>query len=133
VVVVAAAGNDGTSAPTYPAADPYVIGVAATGPAGRLYRWSNRGRWVTLAAPGINVSGVPGGGTFDFAGTSSAAAVVSGIAAACLAVAPNHGPALVRQALVRGAARVAGTGFGRADAGRTLALCARLASAAQSG
>jgi thermitase len=128
VVIVAAAGNDGTSAPTYPAADPFAIGVAATNTQDRLYPWSNRGSWVTLAAPGINLSGVPGGGTFDFEGTSSAAAVVSGVAARCIAEAPTLTPTLVRQALVRGADRITGARFGRIDVERTLALCEQLAS-----
>jgi subtilisin family serine protease len=123
VVVVAAAGNDGSSDRTYPAAEPLVIGVAATNPAGRLYPWSNRGRWVVVAAPGINVSAVPGGGVFRFQGTSSAAAVVSGVAGMCLAAAPSLTPALVRRALVAGAVSIAGASFGRIDAARTLALC----------
>jgi subtilisin family serine protease len=130
VVVVAAAGNDGSSDRTYPAAEPLVIGVAATDPAGRLYSWSNRGGWVTVAAPGINVSAVPGGGLFRFQGTSSAAAVVSGVAGMCLTAAPSLTPALVRRALVAGSAPVAGASFGRIDAARTLALCRSYASAA---
>jgi subtilisin family serine protease len=123
VVVVAAAGNDGTSDRSYPAAEPLAIGVAATDPAGRLYSWSNRGRWVTVAAPGINVSAVPGGGSFRFLGTSSAAALVSGVAGMCLTAAPSLTPALVRRALVAGAVPVAGASFGRIDAARTIALC----------
>src|SRR5262249_35982897 len=43
VVLVAAAGNDGTSTPFFPAANPNVIGVAATDEADQLYSWSNRG------------------------------------------------------------------------------------------
>jgi subtilisin family serine protease len=65
VVVVAAAGNDGTSSRSYPAAEPLAIGVAATDPSDRLYPWSNRGRWVTVAAPGTNMSAV---GHFGFSG-----------------------------------------------------------------
>jgi thermitase len=123
VVVVAAAGNDGSSRPAYPAAEPLAIGVAATDPDDRLYPWSNRGRWITIAAPGINLSGVPGGGTFAFMGTSSAAALVSGVAGLCLSVAPDLTPALVRRALVAGAAPIARATFGRINAARTVALC----------
>ncbi|MFL5964671.1 MAG: S8 family serine peptidase [Gaiellaceae bacterium] len=129
-VVVAAAGNDGSSDRAHPAADPLAIGVAATDPSDRLYPWSNRGRWVTVAAPGINVSAVPGGGFFRFQGTSSAAALVSGVAGLCLTVAPNLTPALVRRALVAGAAPIAGASFGRIDASRTVALCRSFASSA---
>jgi thermitase len=123
VVVVAAAGNDGSSTPSYPAAEPNAIGVAATDPNDRLYPWSNRGRWVTIAAPGINLSAVPGGGVFPFMGTSSAAALVSGVAGLCLSAAPDLTPALVRRALVRSAAPIARSTFGRVDAARTVALC----------
>jgi thermitase len=130
VVVVAAAGNDGSSDKSYPAAEPLVIGVAATNPSDRLYPWSNRGRWVTVAASGINTSAVPGGGLFRFQGTSSAAALVSGVAGACLTAAPSLSPALVRRALVAGAAPIGGASFGRVDVGRTLALCRSYASSA---
>jgi subtilisin family serine protease len=125
VVVIAAAGNDGSSARAYPAAEPSAIGVAATDPADRLYPWSNRGPWVTIAAPGINLSAVPGGGVFPFMGTSSAAALVSGVAGLCLSAAPDLTPALVRRALVGGAAPIARSTFGRVDAARTVALCRR--------
>jgi subtilisin family serine protease len=131
VVVIAAAGNDGSSDRSYPAAEPLVIGVAATNPSGRLYPWSNRGRWVALAAPGINMSAVPGGGSFRFQGTSSAAALVSGVAGMCLTAAPSLTPALVRRALVAGAVRIAGASFGRVDAERTIALCRSYASSAR--
>jgi thermitase len=129
VVVVAAAGNDGTSARSFPAADPFAIGVAATDPTDHLYSWSNRGRWVTVAAPGINASAVPGGGVFSFMGTSSAAALVSGVVGMCLTSAPTLTPALVRRALVAGAAPVVAASFGRIDAGRTVALCRTYAAA----
>jgi len=127
-VVVAAAGNDAASAPTYPAADRFAIGVAAVDVNGRLYPWSNRGRWVAVAAAGVNSATVPGGATFGFEGTSSAAAVVSGIAGRCLAAAPSLTPTLVRRALVAAATPIAGAAFGRVDADRTVALCLRLAT-----
>lgn len=130
VVVVAAAGNDGTSDRSFPAAEPLAIGVAATDPSDRLYPWSNRGRWVTVAAPGINMSAVPGGGSFRFLGTSSAAALVSGVAGMCLTVAPSLTPARVRRAIVGGAVPIAGASFGRIDAARTIALCRSYASSA---
>ena len=129
VVVVAAAGNDGTATRAFPAADPLVIGVAATDPTDRVYPWSNRGRWVTVAAPGVNTSAVPGGGVFSFMGTSSAAALVSGVVGMCLTASPTLTPALVRRAVVEGAAPVAAASFGRIDAARTVALCRTYAAA----
>ena len=84
---------------------------------------------MTVAAPGINASAVPGGGVFSFMGTSSAAALVSGVVGTCLTASPTLTPALVRRALVNGAAPVAAASFGRIDAARTLALCRMYATA----
>ena len=78
VVVVAAAGNDGTTNRSYPGADVGVLSVAASDPSNALYSWSQRGSsWVDVAAPGCNVAdggGMPG----TFCGTSSATPVVAG-------------------------------------------------------
>jgi subtilisin family serine protease len=123
-VVVAAAGNDGSSARSYPAADPNVVGVAATSSTSTLYPWSNRGSWVTIAAPGETVSTLRGGGYTPFLGTSAAAPAVAAAAAECLAVAPTLSPAAVRRILVRTAAPVRGMPFGRLDVARTVAACA---------
>ena len=61
VVVVAAAGNEGTSAPIYPAAyAPQVDGllaVSATDDYGSLKNFSSWGDWVSLAAPGDGMIG----------------------------------------------------------------------------
>jgi subtilisin family serine protease len=124
VVVVAAAGNGGSSARSYPAADPNVIGVGATTSTGTLYPWSNRGRWVTIAAPGETTTTLRGGGYTSFVGTSAAAPAVAAAAAECLAVAPELTPAAVRRVLVRTAAPVQGMPFGRLDAGRAVTACA---------
>lgn len=56
VVVVAAAGNAGCSAPTsYPAALPGVIGVGATDRRNRVPGFSNCGTYVDLVAPGVSI------------------------------------------------------------------------------
>jgi subtilisin family serine protease len=124
VVVVAAAGNAGSTARSYPAADPNVIGVAASSSTGALFAWSNHGSWVTIAAPGETTTTLRGGGYTTFVGTSAAAPAVAAAAAECLAVAPRLSPASVRRILVRTAAPVAGMPFGRLDAGRAVAACA---------
>ena len=54
MIVVAAAGNSGNGEPTYPAAYPFVVSVAATDDVDQLYPWSTHGSWVTLAAPGCS-------------------------------------------------------------------------------
>jgi len=69
-VLVAAAGNEPTGRPWYPAALPGVVAVAALDPTGNVWDQSNYGSFVTLAAPGfagmpVGYKGPPGlyGGT----------------------------------------------------------------------
>jgi subtilisin family serine protease len=120
-ILIAAAGNSGRLEPFYPAAYPQVISVAATDPADHLYEWSNYGSWVAVAAPGCNVAPGLSGGYVNFCGTSSAAPVVSGLAALVLAANPGATRNDVVQALERG---VVGIGssveYGRVDAPQTL-------------
>jgi subtilisin family serine protease len=86
VVLIAAAGNAGPkSPPLYPAADPNVIAVTATDASDALFKGSNRGRHVAVAAPGVDVLiAVPDGGYQISTGTSYSAAEVSGVAALML-------------------------------------------------
>jgi subtilisin family serine protease len=124
VVIVAAAGNDASGAKSYPAADPNVIGVAATTPSDALYAWSNRGSWVALAAPGNVTTTLRGGGYTAFRGTSAAAPAVAAAAAECLAVSPGLTPAAVRRILLCAAAPTRSPGLARLDVGRAVAACA---------
>ncbi len=55
VVIVAAAGNAGTPAQIYPGAYPKVIAVAATDNRDVKASFSTYGKWVDVAAPGVNV------------------------------------------------------------------------------
>ena len=86
VVVIASAGNDGTSAGfapyVYPASFAGVVGVAAVTGGGERASFSEQNAAVVLAAPGVGVIGAgPSGEYFDAEGTSPAAALVSGVAA----------------------------------------------------
>jgi Subtilase family len=54
IVVVASAGNEGTSDPQYPAAYDGVVGVGAVGPDGPT-PWTNYGSWVNACAPGADL------------------------------------------------------------------------------
>jgi serine protease len=56
LVVVAAAGNEGSSQPSYPAASPGVISVSAVDAALRLAPYSNFGATIDVAAPGGDLS-----------------------------------------------------------------------------
>jgi Subtilase family len=101
MVVIAAAGNAGsTSAPLYPAADPNVIAVAATDIQSKLYIQSNRGAYISVAAPGVDILVAAPNGAYDFStGTSVATAHVSGVAALILQKQPNLDSDGVRKAL----------------------------------
>jgi subtilisin family serine protease len=99
VVVVAAAGNNGSSTPIYPAADPGVISVAASDQTDTLYSYSGYGSWVDLAAPGSQATTLPNGGYGSVGGTSVASPAVAGIAALMLSVNPTSTPSQIANAL----------------------------------
>jgi len=72
--LVAAAGNGGPEAgPAYPAAYPEVMAVTAVDARKRHYRYANRGGYLDLAAPGVDVWSVDAdGGYTTWSGTSFA-------------------------------------------------------------
>ncbi|GII57017.1 type VII secretion-associated serine protease [Planotetraspora thailandica] len=129
VVLVAAAGNDGTGKRvgpySYPAAIPGVISVAAVTPALLHASFSNRNSSVLVSAPGVDVLGAgPHDEYWMGKGTSQATALVSGVAALIKARHPSMSPALVAQALASSPVRKGpyntGTGFGVVNAYRAL-------------
>ena len=80
VLFIGAAGNEPTTAPTYPGAYPEVVAVSAVGPDGRIAPYANRGDFVDVLAPG-QVRVTYNGQTWLSTGTSVSTALTTGIAA----------------------------------------------------
>lgn len=82
VVLIAAAGNEGSYQPEYPAACDGVLAISATTQGDKIASWSNRGSYIDLAAPGDRIYSAITGGSYGYeSGTSMATPVVSGVAA----------------------------------------------------
>ncbi|MEN3378736.1 MAG: hypothetical protein V7604_4091, partial [Hyphomicrobiales bacterium] len=83
ITLIAAAGNAGPkSPPLFPGADANVIAVSATDMDDKVYRNANRGKYVAIAAPGVDILvPAPDGGYQLTTGTSVAAAHISGVVA----------------------------------------------------
>lgn len=114
-LLVASAGNDGTTNPNYPAAYPEVLSVAAVGPDGQPASYTNLAPSVDLFAPGGDQAdgGVDfgvistdwdystGSPSFNYSdGTSMAAPHVSGVAVLLLAREPGLSPAQLKSRLI---------------------------------
>jgi filamentous hemagglutinin family protein len=111
IVLIAAAGNAGPkSPPLYPGADPNVIAVTATDVDDKIFSGANRGKYVAVSAPGVDILVPAPDGSYQLTtGTSVAAAEVSGIAALLLERDPRLTPADIRRILTTSAKRL-GTG-----------------------
>ena len=98
MVLIAAAGNAGPdSPPLYPGADPDVIAVTASDSRDGMFKMANRGQYIAVAAPGVEILALAPGDAYQIAtGTSVAAAHVSGIAALLLERNPSLKPKDIR-------------------------------------
>ena len=116
-VLVAAAGNVGTSSLRYPAAYPNVIGVASTRNDDTRSSFSSYGSGlVTLAAPGEAIITTYPFGTFAGAwGTSFATPFVAGGAALVMGIQPSATPSQVQSALAHAKYIGSSMGSGRLD------------------
>jgi subtilisin family serine protease len=113
VLLVAAAGNAGPkSPPLYPGADPNVMAVTATDDHDRLFNRANQGKYISVAAPGVDILvPAPGGGVALTTGTSVATAHVTGVAALLLAQKSTRTPEELRAILVATAKDLGPKGF----------------------
>ena len=81
-VIVAAAGNETTETPLYPAAYPGVLAVGnITRPTNRRYSTSNFGYWIDVVSSGVSIKSTELNNGYGFkTGTSMASPIVAGVA-----------------------------------------------------
>ena len=120
VLIVAAAGNNGSADVTFPAGQPGVVSVTGTDAADVRYQWASYGSWVTLAAPGLQPVDAGGWGLRGLLRHSSAAAFASGIAALARSAARDAAVDRIVAAISANAVRVGDfVASGRVDAAAT--------------
>jgi thermitase len=133
-ILIAAAGNKGTSEPSYPAYYDNCLAVAGTNENNALALLSSYGEWVDVAAPGFNIySELPENQYGYKTGTSAAGAHVSGVAALVFGVAEDsngNGAANdeVRWAIENSCTSVGGDGMGQGLVNAFQALTRTLSS-----
>jgi thermitase len=110
VVIVAAAGNNGTSSRSYPAYYTNTIAVSATDANDNKASFSNYGSWVDLAAPGVSILSTYNGNYQYISGTSMATPFVSGLAALLKGQNPSWSNSMIRNRIELTADAIAGTG-----------------------
>jgi len=124
ITLIAAAGNNKSSEPFYPASYTPVISVSSTNKVKTLSSFSNRGDVIDVAAPGEEIYTLhlnKGYAVKD--GTSFSAPIVSGIASLLKSKDPTLSPTYIEWALDLGASNgkwKPDTGYGIVDAYRSL-------------
>ena len=127
-LLVAAAGNDGSTIVRYPAGYAQVVSVAATDRNDVRASFSNMNADVELAAPGVGIlSTWRDGGYFTASGTSMATPHAAGVAAVIRTLAPGLTAAQARDRLTStvddlgAAGRDSSYGFGRVNLANAVA------------
>jgi subtilisin family serine protease len=130
IVLIAASGNAGPkSPPLYPAAYASVIAVSATDAQDRLFVASNRGGYIALSAPGVDIFLPAPDEKYQMtSGTSFSAAYISGLAALMLERNPALKPDELRAILMKTARDLGAPGrddlFGAGEADAFAAVSA---------
>nr|WP_234969322.1 S8 family peptidase [Bacillus mediterraneensis] len=89
-VMVAAAGNDNSAQPSFPAAYPEVMGVSAVHHTGGRADFSNYGAYIDIAAPGVSIPSTYFRSRYaSLSGTSMAAPHVTALAGLILSANPR--------------------------------------------
>jgi subtilisin family serine protease len=136
VILVAAAGNESTTAPVYPAAlNGNVMGIASTSDSDTLSTFSNYGDTdVWIAAPGEYVISTYPGGTYASAsGTSFSSPLVAGTAALMLNSKPGLNQSSAASALSHAIQLTPNLNHGRLDAYQAVSAWMNASSKSGSG
>lgn len=126
VLLVAAAGNESSNVPVYPAAYDQVLAVTGTTRNRQRASFSNWGDYVSVAAPGTNILVTLGGNHQAGSGTSLSTPQVAGVAALILSRNPNLNNGQVRDIIQTTASDLGSPGwdpfygFGQVDAYRAV-------------
>jgi len=123
VITVAAAGNDNSTHPHYPAYYDHVVAVAATNSNDQRAPFSNFGGWIDLAAPGVDILSLRADGTAmgtiydDYttvaSGTSMACPHVAAVTALIISKRPNAHTQYVTTRLLDSTREIPSPGMGR--------------------
>ena len=129
VLIIAAAGNDGTTSYRYPAVYPQVLSVAASTNDDQRANFSQYGDWVDLAAPGISILTTQQGGYTRVEGTSVSAGITAGLASLIWSIKPNLSTYEVRYIIQNSSDSVSFVRYGRINAEKALGQIVSLPTA----
>jgi thermitase len=131
-VVFAAAGNNASSAPMYPANCTNVVAVAATDSNNALASFSNYGSWIDLSAPGVSIlttTSTAGYGYWN--GTSFSSPIAAGVGALVLAARPSLSAQGLVSLLEQNTDNIGSSsifGYGLVNAGKSVAAALAMSS-----
>ena len=106
-IIIAAAGNSGSRKPTYPAAFKDVVAVTAVDNNNNLCKFSNFGKYIDIAAPGLDIYSTSKDGGYEYrSGTSMACGFVSGTVALVWGEAPDKSAQEIKEIIKKSARKV---------------------------